>query len=99
MTLDTLDPRSASIRVGDLNAEERVTDLLAGGQLVGDRLRLVGRDGEPDADVAVRTLRGDRAVDADHLTAHVDQRPTGVARVDRGIGLDGVADRDRAAGV
>ena len=30
----------------------------------------------------------DRGVDANHFTGHVDQRPAGVARIDRGIGLN-----------
>ena len=96
---NALDPRAAGVRVGDLDAEVRVADLLALDELVGDGLRLVGRDREADADVAVGALRGDRAVDADDLAVHVDQRATGVARVDRGVGLDRVADRDRVAGV
>src|SRR5204863_2300281 len=31
-----------------------------------------------------------RAVDADHFTVDVDERTTGIARIDRGVGLDEV---------
>src|SRR2546430_5284942 len=63
-------------------------------ELVGDLLRGVARDRESDADVARALASGrDRRVDADHPTRGVDQRATGVARVDRGVGLDRVLDR------
>ena len=51
--------------------------------------REVARDGEADALVAAG-LAEDRGVDADQLAARVDQRAAGVARVDRGVGLDEV---------
>ena len=38
----------------------------------------------------VTAERGDRRVDADQFAVHVHQRAAGVARVDRGVGLDGV---------
>ncbi len=64
--------------------------------LGGGHLDLLDRDREADADVAalvggdLRAERGDRGVDPDHLALQVDQRATGVAGVDRGVGLHGV---------
>src|SRR5262249_49553406 len=47
----------------------------------------VDRYGEADADAAVAAAaRLDLGVDADHAPVGVEQRPTGVARVDRGVG-------------
>src|SRR6478736_1213380 len=83
-------------RVAGADPEERVLGLAALDELVGDRLGLLDGDGEADADVAAlaaaRALaqRRDRAVDADELALGVDERATGVARVDRGRRLDGV---------
>jgi len=45
--------------------------------------------GEPDTDVAAGG-REDRGVHADHLSPHVEQRTTEIARVDRRVGLDEV---------
>ncbi len=42
---------------------------------------------------------GDRRVDPDQFAVHVDQRPAGVAGVDRGVGLDGVEHGVLVAGV
>src|SRR5262245_58997491 len=71
---------------------------LPAGQDVGhDRLGGVRGDGEADADVAAAPGRGDRGVDADHLAVGVHERSPGVARVEWGVGLDGVADRLRPA--
>src|SRR5262252_451478 len=48
----------------------------------------VDRYREADADVALRlAVADDRRVHADHLTADVQQRAAGVARVDRRVGL------------
>src|SRR5580658_9702207 len=58
-------------------------------QLVHDAVRHVHRDGEADADVAA-AARQNRGVDADQLAAQIDQRAAGVARIDRGVGLDEV---------
>jgi hypothetical protein len=56
-------------------------------QVVDDPSRAIDRDGEaqPDRSAAGRV---DRRVDADHLAHRIDERPPGVARVDRGVGLD-----------
>ena len=80
------------------NRVARVTSLL---EFADDPLRLVDRDREPDADAArlrvgsALTLieRRDRGVDADDVAGHVDERPTGVAWVDRRVGLDRVEHR------
>ena len=51
---------------------------------------LIGhRQPEPDA--------RDRGVDPDHAAVAVDQRAAGVARVQRGVGLDDVVDDPRRA--
>ena len=75
-----------------LGADDRVARLAGAQDLVGGDLDLLHRDGEADADVAGLAAGGaagggDRGVDPDHLAEHVDQRPTGVAGVDRGVGL------------
>lgn len=65
-------------------------------QLVGDALGLVDRNRKAEADrAALRVARigtqgGDGGVNAHQLAVHVDQRPAGVTRVDRGVGLNGV---------
>src|SRR5437870_4986039 len=51
------------------------------------RLDLVDRNGESDADVAVDRT-DDGVVDADHLSLGIDQRPSRVAGVDCRIGLE-----------
>src|SRR5205823_15081546 len=58
-------------------------------ELLHHAARHVRRNGEADADVAP-AARQDRGVDSDQLTAQVYQRTTGVAGVDRGVGLDEV---------
>ena len=56
-------------------------------QLGDDLLGLVGGNGETDADAAA-VRRIDGGVDADHLAVDIDQRPAGIAVVDRRIDLD-----------
>ena len=63
-------------------------------QLAEHEVRGVGRDREADA---LRAL-DDRGVDADHLAARGDQRPAGIARVERRVGLDHVVDQPAGAG-
>src|SRR5262249_13785508 len=58
-------------------------------QLSHHGLHHVRRDREADADVAARA-REDRRVDTDELAVQIDERATGVAGVDRRIGLDEV---------
>jgi hypothetical protein len=55
-------------------------------ELLDDPAGEVRGNGEADADVAT-ALTEDGAVDADDLPAGVEERPTGVAGIDRGIGL------------
>src|SRR6476659_3494570 len=64
-------------------------------ELFGRLDDLVARDREADADVAGLGVGGagdprDGRVHADDLAGHVEQGPTAVAGVDRGVGLDGV---------
>ena len=75
-----------------------------GDELLGDRLGLLGRDGEADADVAALAAlgaaeAGDRAVDADELAVGGDQCSSGVARVDGSGGLDRVGDDRLGQGI
>ena len=56
------------------------------------RLREAHRDREADALVAAGA-REDQRVDADQVAAGVDQRAARVAGIDRGVGLDEVAER------
>src|SRR6478609_4750222 len=91
------DPHALALVGGvEHDADHRVRGLAGGDQLVGRLAGLVARDGEADADVAgpvagaaAGHLR-DGGVDADHPPGHVEQGAAGVARVDRGVGLDRV---------
>jgi hypothetical protein len=60
---------------------------VASGRRAHHGLDEVRGDGEADAGGTARG-RHDHAVDADKLTVHVDQRATGIARIDGGVGLD-----------
>src|SRR4029078_10279379 len=90
------------------DAEERVLRVPGLDDLRGDRLDGVARDREAEPDVAAggaRALGGDAdayvaagvaldlGVAADHVAVRVEQRPTRVAVVERGVGLDDVIDR------
>src|SRR3546814_15199444 len=70
------------MRISDWSSDVCSSDL--GGQVRGDR--------EAQADVAGhRAARVEAGgVDADQLAGEVDQRAAGVARIDRGVGLDEV---------
>ena len=89
-----LDAGDDSAAVADLldgrkgHAEQGVLGHLAGAQLVDHRLRRIDGDGEAD----VLGLPGDRGVDADDVALEVEQRAAGVARVDRGVGLQEVGE-------
>ena len=76
------------------DAEVRVLDPAGLQDLRDDILDGVRGNGEADADVAARadTTRLDLGVDADHLSAAVEQRSARVAPVDGSIGLDDVVD-------
>jgi len=76
-----------------------VLDLPAREKLRNDRLDGIGGDREADSDVAGRlATRLDLRVDSDDLAVLVDQRATGVALVDRRIGLDDLVDRESVGG-
>src|SRR3546814_18694283 len=72
------------MRISDWSSDVCSSDLHAGGQVRGDR--------EAQADVAGhRAARVEAGgVDADQLAGEVDHRAAGLARVDRGVGLDEV---------
>src|SRR5262245_4986028 len=68
----------------DHDAQPPAHDPALGHELGHDLPRHVDRDREPDA-----LPRGHHGrIDPDHLTLDVQQRTTGIARIDRGIGLD-----------
>ena len=54
-----------------------------------DALGRVGGDGEADA----LRRQDDRRVDADDVARRIDQRPAGIAGIERGIGLDDVVEQ------
>ena len=77
----------SGVTLCSVGAEPRPLRRLAGGRRADHGTHQVGRDGEADAGGAARR-RDDHAVDADQLAVHVDQRAAGIARIDRGVGLD-----------
>ena len=85
--LDAQPLRQVHLVAGDAEARAAHAAVL---QHLGQHvLRRVGGDREADA----LRAHDDGGVDADHLAARVDQRPAGVAGVERGIGLDHVVDQ------
>ena len=84
-----LEPRGlrvGGVRVVDGDADHGAAHLAVRNEVVH---HLLGqRDGDREAVAGVEAgAAGDRAVDADHLAADVDERPARVAGVDRGVGL------------
>src|SRR5205814_7832810 len=81
------------VGTGHLYPEVRVGHLLAALQRLRHAVHQVARDRESDTYVAlVLAGCGDRGVETDEVPVEVDQRAAGVARVDRGVGLDGPGD-------
>ncbi len=73
--------------LADRHGDPAAHDLARRLQLIGDAHRLVDRNRERNAHETAGAAV-DLRVDADHLALHVDERPAGVARVDRHVGLD-----------
>src|SRR3989454_11966325 len=73
----------------DRNAEPPTRHAALVAELRVDLPRHVRGDRKADA----RAAGGDRRSDPYHLALHVHQRPTGVARIDRGVGLKEVVER------
>ena len=73
---------------GELDANRSARNSVFGtDQLVVDGRHRVRRHGKSHA--RVRTGFGkNRRVDADHFARHIHQRPTGIAGIDRGVGLN-----------
>src|SRR5207244_4171066 len=88
-------PRELIGHVLDRDAEPPAHHPAGGDQLAHDLSGLVDRDREPDP----LTRRHDRGVDADHLPVQVQERPAGVPRIDRRVGLDEVLVRRHADAV
>ena len=86
--LDHLDHQRARAarRVGGAHAQVCAPHLAAAHELARDPPQRVDRDGEGQP---VAAALGDHP---DHAALAVQQRAAGVARVDRGVGLDRVAD-------
>ena len=78
----------------ELHSAERAAQHLAAlDQLIDDSPDEVARNRKSNALVAaaglpVGALADDAGVDADELTAHVDERPAGISWINRGIGLN-----------
>ena len=91
-TLVTMAPWPPSVPVGEADAEEGLGPLGALrllAQRLDDRQRLLHRDGEADVGRGGGlAAAGDGGVDADDFARGVDERAAGVARGDRGVGLD-----------
>ncbi len=68
------------------HADVAAPDFAVLDQPAGDVLGRVNRDGEADA----LRRQNHRAVHADDFAARIDQRPAGIARVQRRVGLDDV---------
>ena len=73
----------------DIHTKQAAANLTEVENLPHDRAGNFGWDGKADADVAARPAE-DHGVDADEFTAHVDQRTTGITRIDRCVCLDEV---------
>src|SRR5882762_6666362 len=69
-----------------------------GHQVVGDALRAVDGNGEADAGGGAAG-RVNGGIDADDFAARIDERATGIAAVDGGVGLNGFVDEGGLAGL
>src|ERR1035441_7552475 len=76
------------------HADEAARDLADLNEPAGDVLGRVNGDGETDA----LGRQDDGSVDADHFAARIDQRPAGIAGVQRGVRLDDVVDEPPGVG-
>ena len=74
------------------DAEPAAPRLAELAELADDVAGEIRRHGKTDADAAAGR-RVDRRVDADDLSAHVEQRTAGIAPVDRRVGLDEIVER------
>ncbi len=81
--------RNSGVSDSVVHAELAAVHLPGLDQLLHDRADHVRGDREADADVAAG-LRQDHRIDADQVAVEPDQRAAGIARIDRGIGLDEV---------
>src|SRR5262249_30711192 len=82
---------SRCILVGGNNADAGRRHVAFADDLGHHPIDDVDRDGEADAGAGAG-WREDRGVDADEAAGGVEQRPTGIARIDGGVGLDHVGD-------
>src|SRR5581483_5456117 len=92
-----LDVKAVADLVGDLldlDAEPAAPRLAELAELIDHPGHGLRRHRKADADRAAR-WRDDRRVDADDLAVEIEQRTTGVAAIDRGVGLDVIIIRPR----
>ena len=75
------------IHITNTHAQIAALHRAGGAQLIGDFHGLINGYGQRNAHIAARATQ-DLAVDAYHFAAHIDQRTTRVARVNRHIGLN-----------
>jgi hypothetical protein len=71
----------------DRDAELAAADLAGPRELLGDLPDHVAGDGETNTDVSTGRT-DDRGIDLHQMTVDVNERPTGVAEIYRGIGLE-----------
>src|SRR5579871_6688645 len=92
--LDAGDGHTAST-VLHRDAKPAALDATALAQLRDDRNHQLTRRREADADGAARG-RNDRRADGDHLAVHIENRPAGIARIDRRVELQEIVERSGA---
>ncbi len=96
---DVVDHHVAGTIAGQSGAERGMVDHAAALQVAEEILDLVDRDGIAHADVdAPALLERAAAVDADQPPLGVEQRPAGIARIDRRVGLQAVGVFQQRAG-
>src|SRR5207249_8277284 len=93
------DADAAALAHGHRGAESRVIDDAAALEAAEKVFDLVDRDGVTDTDVdAAALFEAAAAVDADQIAVGVEERPAGIAWVDRRVGLNAVGVFQERAG-
>src|SRR6266852_486549 len=73
-------------------------DAAVGHEIVRDAFGAIDGNGEADAGGGA-TRRVNRGVDADDFAVRIDERPSGIAAIDGGVGLNGFVDESGLAGL
>src|SRR5690606_23156622 len=79
----------------DQHAQITAHDFALAAQLRQQLLYEIDRNSEADADITAGAAE-DRRVDADDFAAQIEERPAGIARIDRRVGLNEVVVRPLA---